>query len=108
MIEKIFGKKTDKTEPAVNEADFKKLIKVIDVQGRAWLDTESDMLNDSWHTALTHKDPEILRGFGFQCLDKADLMEAIKIVDDFQVEAHDLVNGVANKLELPDNKEKTI
>ena len=78
--------KKEKKEPVFNEANFRKLIDVIDTSGRSWLDCNSDMLDDSCHTALTHTNPDILRGFGFQCVEKADLIEAVKIADAFKEE----------------------
>ena len=44
------------------------------------------MLDDEWNTGLTHTNPDILRGFGFQCVEKADLIEAVKIADAFKEE----------------------
>ena len=40
--------KKEKKEPVFNEANFRKLIEVIDVSGRQWLDCDRDMLEDSW------------------------------------------------------------
>ena len=96
-----------KKEPVFNEANFRKLIDVIDVSGRQWLDCNSDMLDDEWHTALTHRNPEILRGFGFQCVEKADLIEAVKIVDDLKEEDKEKRNGTVNYLKSI-NTEKEI
>ena len=78
--------KSKEKKPVFNEANFRKLIDVIDTSGRSWLDCNSDMLDDEWHTGLTHKDPDILRSFGFQCVEKADLIEAVKIADAFKEE----------------------
>ena len=60
------------------------------------MDTKSDrdMLEDSWHTGLTHTNPDILRGFGFQCVERANLIEAVKMADDFQEEEKKQTNGV--------------
>ena len=80
-----------------NKENFRKLIEVIDVSGRSWLDCDADMLNDEWNTGLTHRDPAILRVFGFQCVDRANLMEAVKIVDDFQEEDKKNRNGLAKE-----------
>ena len=86
--------KKEKKEPVFNEANFRKLIEVIDVSGRQWLDCDRDMLEDSWHTGLTHTNPDILRGFGFQCEERANLIEAVKMADDFQEEEKKQTNGV--------------
>ena len=88
------------------KANFRKLIGVIDVSGRQWLDCDSDMLNDEWNTGLTHTNPDILRGFGFQCVDRANLLEAIKIVDDFQEEDKETRNGLTNTIEFSNAKEE--
>jgi|TARA_R100001143_G_C3274485_1_gene93768 hypothetical protein len=96
----------EKKEPVFNETNFRKLIRVIDVSGRSWLDCDSDMLNDEWNTALTHRNPDILRGFGFQCVDRADLIEAVKIVDDFQEEQKKTRNGTVNYLKSINTEEE--
>ena len=102
-----------KKEKIFNETNFRKLIDVIDVSGRCWLDCDTDLLNDEWNTGLTHTNPDILRGFGYRCVDRADLMEAIKIVDDFQEAEKKQTNGVIkfeNKSEPTkiEEKEKTL
>ena len=79
-----------------NKKNFETLIETIDNYGPEWIDCNFDILDDQWHSGLTHKDPEILRSFGIQCWKKADLMDCLKIAEDYAKEK--TTNKVANKV----------
>ena len=63
-----------------NKKNFETLIETIENYGPEWIDSNLDILDDQWHSGLTHKDPEILRSFGIQCWKKADLMDFLRLL----------------------------
>ena len=79
-----------------NKENFGKLIEAIENFGPEWIDTRSDLAQEDWHTALTHRDPELLRMFGTNCWMRADLMDCLKMADDYKKE--NTTNKVANKV----------
>ena len=46
------------------------------------IDSDRDLINDSWHTALTHRDPNIMKSFGRECMDLGESMKVKKLLDD--------------------------
>ena len=80
----------------INKENFETLIETIENYGPNWLESDNDCLDDQWHSGLTHKDPEILRSFGVQCWQKADLMVSVKMAEDYTKEK--TTNKVANKV----------
>jgi|TARA_R110000751_G_scaffold107687_2_gene204200 hypothetical protein len=79
-----------------NKENFENLIETIENYGPEWIESNFDILDDQWHSGLTHKDPEILRSFGIQCWQKADLMVSIKLTEDYAKEK--TTNKVADKV----------
>ena len=61
----------------INRENFEKLIDTIEVYGEQLSCIEYDLLQDTWHTSMTHKDTEILKMFGIQCIQKDDLMDVL-------------------------------
>ena len=54
-----------------NKKNFETLIETIDNYGPEWIDSNLDILDDQWHSGLTHKDPEILRSFWYSVLEES-------------------------------------
>ena len=88
----------------INKENFETLIETIENYGPNWLESDNDCLDDQWHSGLTHKDPEILRSFGVQCWQKADLMVCVKMAEDYTKEK--TTNKVANKVRSDLQNEK--
>ena len=79
-----------------NKENFKKLMDSIEAWGPEWVDMQNEGAQEDWHTALTHSDPELLRMFGTNCWMRADLMDCLKLIEDYKKE--NTTNKVANKV----------
>jgi hypothetical protein len=90
----------------INRENFEKLIDTIEVYGEQLSCIEYDLLQDTWHTSMTHKDPEILKMFGIQCIQKADLMDCIKLAEDYRKDPTIESNEVSKKVRSDLQNEK--
>ena len=65
----------------MTEENFKLLIDVIKMEGVELLQIRNDSLDDEWNSAQTHTNPEILKMFSGNLVDQANLLKAVKLVE---------------------------
>ena len=70
----------------INKKNFELLIDIIEDQGPLMIDQHSDMIEDHYHTKMSHTKPDLIRCFANILSMKADLIEAVELSEKYRDE----------------------
>ena len=70
----------------INKKNFELLIDIIEDQGPMMIEQQSDMIEDHYHTKLSHTKPDLIRCFAHMLSMKADLIEAVELSEKYRDE----------------------
>ena len=70
----------------INKKNFELLIDIIEDQGPTMIEQHSDMIEDHYHTMLSHTKPDLIRCFANILSMKADLIEAVELSEKYRDE----------------------
>ena len=70
----------------INKTNFELLIDIIEDQGPLMIDQHSDMIEDHYHTKMSHTKPDLIRCFANILSMKADLIEAVELSEKYRDE----------------------
>ena len=80
--EKIIKFQGPKGEVELSEEEIKLLFNVTSTYLDLYIDDEWNQIDDYYHTALTHKDPEIMKSYGSNWHHLSDATQIQKLIDE--------------------------